>query len=380
LQPTVSDIYNYYSDGDWRYREGFQTIACTLTARNSCGSSSDTMVIRGRGRDYHYDGDHGYYNVPSNIRVALIAIPKTGCAPVYGVDLEATVYDYGGGNTNFTYYFDCDNNGAWEKIVTTDEPEFAARDLCSYGKMGSYTARVRVETRGRVLTDTDIVKTDDCGYRRSGAGYQTYPSYPAVPVPVPVSPAPIAPAPTGQLGIQKTVSNLSDATQYQTSVTARPLDVLSYKITVSGQAGLLSNVIVRDALPAGLTNIRDLKVDGAVFSGDIKSGINIGNLFAGQTRVITYTATVAAANTITLANAASAYSDGVTATASATVNMFRSPLQAAMAIGTGFADNAWLRILIAALSAAVGLALVARKIKITPFEILRKVDKKSIAR
>jgi hypothetical protein len=336
-----------------------------MTVYNSCGSKSDSMVIRTRGNN-RYDGSSQYSNdnYGANMKVALIASPNSGCGAAYGVDLTATITNYGSYNGGYTYYFDCNNDGTWEKIANTSDSTYDAYNLCNYVGAGSYTARVRVETQGRTLTDTEIIHTNNCG---NGRAYPSAPVYPVVPCPT--YPVVIGSVGTpNQVAIQKTVSNLSDGTQYSDSVQAQPLEVLSYKIVLTGSSGYSTNVIVRDALPAGITAARDLRVDGVSNGGNIQSGINIGNLPAGQTRIITYTVSLAGQGSFgygrtTITNAASVYADGgQSASASAIVYVSRSGIAGATGVSTGFDSNAFAQFVLLAAAISIGSFLLIKKI------------------
>ena len=322
------------SRNDWN-RDYGRTYVCTLTVYNACGSDSDEMEIKLRRNIY---GDGWLSTSNSSLRVALDASPKIGCGPMYGVDLTATIYNYGSYRRDFTYYFDCENDGIWDKTVTSGETVYTAYDLCSYANRGAYTARVKVEAGGRSLADTEIIKTNDCGRGDYPNYYQNqYPNqgyYPPLP----------APAGNGQVSVQKLVSNLSDGTGYLTSVNADPLEVLSYKIIVAGVSGISRGITLVDALPAAIANARDLRVDGISHYGNIAAGINIGDLSAGQTRIVTFKATVAGSNSFVygqtaLTNAATVSAAGTSAMARATVNVGRSGVNGATTVSTGFDAN-----------------------------------------
>jgi len=331
LRPTFRAPYY-----DYDYS---RTYTCTLTARNECGSDSDSMRVK-----VEQDDDIDF-------NVSLIARPKSDCAPLYDVDMIATVsnysnynYDYDNYyyNRNFTYYFDCENDGDWDKTITTDDTSYTAVNLCDYHNIGSYTARVRVEARGRTATDTEIVRAESCGYQQ-----------------------------VGNASITKTVSNVSTGSGYAGTVTASPLNVVSYRIVVSGTSGNVNNVTVSDAVPSGITNIRDLQVDGYATGGNLSSGINLGNLSSGQTKTITYTATVANEASFvygqtTLNNVATVTVDGKSANSSAAVTVYRRAVMGATTISTGFDNNMLAGMGIALFAALMCLAWVVKTQIIDP--------------
>jgi len=343
LRPTFRALYY-----DYDYS---RTYTCTLTARNECGSDSDTMKVR-----VERDNDDRDFNV------SLIARPKSDCAPLYDVDLTATVSNYDNDNDNdydygreFTYRFDCENDGSWDKTITTSNTSYTAANLCDYRNVGDYTARVRVEQGNRTATDTEIVRAEQCGQTQ-----------------------------TGNVNITKTVSNLSLGGGYQGTVSANPLNIVAYRITVAGVSGTTDNIMVADAVPAGITNIRDLQIDGSAAGGNLASGINLGTLSSGQTKTITYTATVAneanfAYGQTTLTNVATVTVDGKSANSSAAVVVNRRAVMGATTISTGFDGNMIIGLGIGLLAALVCMAWVVKTQIIDPKRDPRQILRDKIA-
>jgi uncharacterized repeat protein (TIGR01451 family) len=95
--------------------------------------------------------------------------------------------------------------------------------------------------------------------------------------------------------IRKTVRNLSRGTVFSDSVYAQPGEMLTFGIVVQAGDDVLYDVIVKDTLPSGLIYRGDLRVDNVLTSGNIFTGLNIGNLSAGQEKTITFRADVAGA-------------------------------------------------------------------------------------
>ena len=309
---------------DYNYDNSDRTYTCTMTFNdNNCGSRNNVVSIHVKGA------------VSKNLKVALIADPKSTCAPSRRVDLTATLSGYDGKARDYTYNFDCESDGVWEKIVTTGDTSYAATGLCDYSNVGSHTARVKVTTDGRTVTDTDIVRATDCNDEEKifiGGG---------------------------QVSITKTVSDINRGTGYQGTVSANPGDTVSYKIVVAGDFGVSNNVVVRDTVPNGITNIRDLRIDGSSYAGNLISGINIGSLRGGQIKVITYTATVSGVYNLgygqnTITNTATVLVGGNSADSSASLQVYVSPLQGATAVSTGFGGDMPVGIVI-----ALALAMVA---------------------
>ncbi|MBI2063782.1 MAG: DUF11 domain-containing protein [Candidatus Yanofskybacteria bacterium] len=122
-----------------------------------------------------------------------------------------------------------------------------------------------------------------------------------------------------QLSIQKTGKNISKGqTAEQFSLTASPNDTLEFVIRVrSLSSSVLNNVIIRDALPSGLTYInRTTSVNGSItVDGITNYGINIGSLYPNQEIVISFNAAVGQASTFPVGtnqttNRAEVISDG----------------------------------------------------------------------
>lgn len=225
------------------------TYTCTLSVTNSLGfSASDKVNILVRN-----------YEQPSTLSVSLNANPSSGCSSLNNVDLTANVYGPSYGYV--TYYFDCTNNGNWEKITTENSNSYTAYDLCNYYSPGNYYARVRVENQGMTAENTTQINVSSC-YSLS-------------------------------LTINKLVRNLSDGTVLADSVLADPGEVLSFSIQVTAGNTYLQNVIIKDTLPDKIAyRNNSLKIDSALSSGDILSGLNIGNLSSNQTKTVTFDADI----------------------------------------------------------------------------------------
>ena len=110
----------------------------TLICTNSEGLASDSVTVN---------------IVIPDLSVTLEAIPNDGDAPLYDVDLKATVYGTASGL--ITYRFDCTNNGDYEATFTniTNNPKTAV-DLCDYVLEGTYVARVYIERGQPPLVQT----------------------------------------------------------------------------------------------------------------------------------------------------------------------------------------------------------------------------------
>jgi len=145
--------------------------------------------------------------------------------------------------------------------------------------------------------------------------------------------------------IQKKVRNLSNGqTQFFDSVYADPSEVLEFQLIISAGSGV-QNLVVKDFLPAKISlRQNSLKIDGVLTSGDIVSGISLGNLSAGQTKTITFLADVAPPDKFSfgetkLVNMATIYWNGNSLSDSATI-VVKKAVVAGVATGvpTGFGN------------------------------------------
>jgi uncharacterized repeat protein (TIGR01451 family) len=148
------------------------------------------------------------------------------------------------------------------------------------------------------------------------------------------------------LSIQKKVRNLSDGqTQYFDSIYADPSEVLEFQIIINSGSGA-QNVVVKDTLPDKISIRKDsLKIDGVLTSGDITSGISLGNLGANQTKKITFLADIASSDQFSfgqtnLTNTATIYWNGNSISDSATIIVRKTGvLGDATQAPTGFITN-----------------------------------------
>ena len=315
LRPTFEAPSKHY-DYDKVY-------TCTLTASNDCGDDSDTVKIRVNAGEEDEDID-----------IELSVEPDNGCAALNDVDLTAEVSDDSNDNEDYKYQFDCENDGDWDKTVTDESDSYTAKNLCDYDESGTYTAKVKVTSSGRSATDTVTIKVKDCEDHEIQSG---------------------------NISITKSVSNLSSGTGYQGTVAAQPGQQLAYKIVIKAIDGDAKGVVLHDSMPDNIINIGNLEVDGkAMVGNDLNGEINIGDIDEGETKVITYTATVAGDSSFgfgqtALTNVATAAVDGDSASSQATVNVYRQAVQGATTVSTGFGGSAAAAMVIG----LIGMLLVA---------------------
>ncbi len=152
------------------------------------------------------------------------------------------------------------------------------------------------------------------------------------------------------LTINKTVRNLTTGSGFASSVSANPLDMLMFMITLKTSGNQSAgNAYVKDYLPNNLIYKGQLVVSGANYTGDINSGINIGSFSSNQTVTITYQAQVASAQnfsygTTTLNNSVSVTgsNSNYNPISNASVFVTRSGVYGASTISTGLTNNFWI--------------------------------------
>ncbi|MBL7156333.1 MAG: DUF11 domain-containing protein [Candidatus Pacebacteria bacterium] len=99
------------------------------------------------------------------------------------------------------------------------------------------------------------------------------------------------------LSIDKLVRNITDNTSWSNSVYADPLDKVEFEIQIDSiGAETANNVIVTDVLPSKLDYLGNLRINGATSYGNLSSGLNIGSMYPGQTKTITFDARVDSEN------------------------------------------------------------------------------------
>lgn len=103
--------------------------------------------------------DRVYVEAQKTLSVRLTANPSNGDASLNDVDLTADVY--GTANGTITYHFDCENDGSWDRTVSSYSEDKTVYDLCDYDSFGDYTAKVWVERDGEDAYDTDSIYVSD---------------------------------------------------------------------------------------------------------------------------------------------------------------------------------------------------------------------------
>lgn len=152
----------------------------------------------------------------------------------------------------------------------------------------------------------------------------------------------------GDFTVRKTVRNVSRGTDFIDSLVANPGETLIFGIGIRVGANPVTNLVVSDVLPTGIIYRGDLRVDNVLSSGNIFTGLNLGNLSANQEVRITFRGDVAgpasfAFGQTELTNSASALSGAVSATDTARIIVTRAEVAgAATEVVTGLTDNIFL--------------------------------------
>lgn len=312
------------------------TYTCTLTVTDPFGlSDSDSMNILVK-----------VHESPT-LYVTFTANPNSGCAPLQNVDLNANVY--GTATGSITYFFDCENDGNWEKIITRNDNNYTAYDLCNYPNPGTYTAKVMVErellsaqatvqvnaqncasapsvdikangSNGPITIDYDTTanltwtsnNANSCYASNAWSGSKSLSGSETTnhltsnktytitctgtggtasdSVTIKVSDEPEQ----GEMTVEKLGRNLSEGGPWTTSVSAKPNHVISFSIVVRAKDAKIYNIVVEDTLPDRMVyQSGSLKISGISSTGDIFSGLNIGDISANKKKTITYNAYVA---------------------------------------------------------------------------------------
>ncbi len=104
---------------------------------------------------------------------------------------------------------------------------------------------------------------------------------------------------TPALTLQKLVRNITQGSGEGDSTNANPTDTVEFSLRVSSVGtGAVTNVTVRDTLPAGLSYVPgSTTIDGSpAADGIVASGLNLGDMSPGRTITVRFRATVAPAS------------------------------------------------------------------------------------
>jgi uncharacterized repeat protein (TIGR01451 family) len=290
---NASGICNFGSPGDYtakvRLQEQNGAFAENSTKINvyACYPSSYQS-----GQSSSYSGYFSSYYSPSYYPSSYYSSPYSSYSP--GVDIKANGFD---GAVTIPY-----NTSAvltWSSINA---------DYCNVsGDWSGQKANSGSESTGNLTSSKTY--TIICNSSQ-GSSIDS----------VTVNVLPLNPSVT----VKKTVSNVSKGTGFSDSVTAEPGDVVSFSIQVTTGNSYLSGVTLKDT-SSGKTVYRSnsLKINGIAWSGNVFSGLDLGNLLPNQTKTVTYEANIPSAenfslgdnslsNSVTVSNSAFSVSDSAT--------------------------------------------------------------------
>jgi uncharacterized repeat protein (TIGR01451 family) len=311
LSWTSNNVSSCLAGGDWT---GDRAVSGSEMTSSLTSSKTYTLVCTGP-QGQVQDTVKALISPSETLSVALQAFPNSGAAPLNGVDLKATVSGTALGTIN--YKFDCTSDGTWEYnfSAVNDNPKTVV-DACNYATAGSYVVKVRVE-RGQAL-----------------------PAEASLPIVVGVSPGN-----SGDINIAKLARNLSDGTGFGSLVQANPGEIIEFQISiVSASQNLVSNLVVKDVLPDKMSYYGNLKVDNVSATGDILTGLNIGDLAAGQTKTVSFQAVLNGVENFgfgetDLFNTALVYNTVLARTVTAKITVSKTGVQGATTVPTGIFDN-----------------------------------------
>jgi hypothetical protein len=387
--------YGYQTPRQEKYGTG--EFTATVSNLEECTTYHYRAVARHQNYDdTKYGEDKTFTTSCEGITVSLSASPSSGCKPLTKVDLKATLS--GRVEGSITYYFDCQNDGTWEKVITTNSLSYTAQDLCDFNSAKTYTAKVRVKAGNWVEEASTEIKVFSCevspwvDLRANGSdGPLTIPynssltltwdsgnadyceasgdwsgskstsgsqriekitSSPQIYILTCYGPGGFTQDSvkiylSGVLGqesptIQKKVRNLSDGqVQFFDSVFADPFEVLEFQLIINSGSGV-ENLRIKDVLPEKITfRPNTLKIDGTLVSSDITQEISLGSLSPNQTKTITFLADIAGPNQFSfgqtsLTNTATIYWNGNSLSDSAVVIVKKGAVAgAATGVSTG---------------------------------------------
>jgi len=181
-------------------------------------------------------------------------------------------------------------------------------------------------------------------------------------------------SPVAQVNVQKTV--ITSATfaldklvrnitrgefNWVDSTEAYPGEVVDFSLKVTNTGNTVATGIsVKDTLPVNLTYYDNVKIDGVVTTGNILSGIYLGDLAVGAFKTVTFQAIVASSDHFNfgytpLINTGTAYNSYASKVDSATVTVNKKAVEgAATEVNTGMKDGLMNYLLLPALL-AIGL-------------------------
>lgn len=151
----------------------------------------------------------------------------------------------------------------------------------------------------------------------------------------------------GSFQVSKLARNVSQGTAYLDAVSANQSERISFQIQITAGSTGLQGITVKDTLPSQMIYLGNLTIDNVSYSGNITSGLNIGDMSSNQTKVITFDANVANANqfylgTTTLINTVLVYNTLFSTSDTAKVLVYKATGGGPTTVPTGLTNNFFL--------------------------------------
>ncbi len=268
----VTDDDHQWEYWNGRWNDGGSISSWSQRAGNSQIKSLEAFDFNKiSGSDKVYIIEKRSKEIPSTLIIEnFSANPSSGTVPLNDVDLTVSVGGTAAGSIR--YYFDCTNDGQWDYISDwiSDNP-YTKYDVCDYNTEGNYTVKAMVEREGLSAEDTIVINVTKETPRESS------------------------------VSVSKTARNLTTGQDWSNQINASPGNEIEFRLEVSCTGSLpATDVEVWDILPEGLTY-----VDGSTKIDDVSVGNNdliedrlsIGDLDAGESKEITFKATVDSSET-----------------------------------------------------------------------------------
>lgn len=145
------------------------------------------------------------------------------------------------------------------------------------------------------------------------------------------------------------IRNLEKNNDWTRSVTVSPNEIISFSIDVTAGRRDLRDVIVKNRTNGEIDYMGSVRVDGRSVSGNIENGINIGDVYANETKTITFDAQIFSENyfdigTTRITSTTTASSSTTSTSDSNTISVLRNRVEGASftpptTAPTGVTDN-----------------------------------------
>jgi len=200
---------------------------------------------------------------------------------------------------------------------------------------------------------------------------------------------------TFDISILKQVRSITRNTSWQESITVSPGERIAFSVRVGSVGNQnANNVNLITTLPNRVASLGNIIIDGVLVSGNLESGLNIGNLQPGESKTITFEAVISSEDQFGIGSTnlivnTSATSNNITRNDNVGVFVGKGIVAgAATAVATGITNNkfidfillpflltALLFILFRKYFIVLGQWLEERKISVVDYRSRKKLDK-----